>query len=294
VTGVAEADGVALGVLVGLAVGVVDAVGDGVLVGVVLGDGVADVDGVADDVGAGAVTALLVTVDRQVTREPPPLAEPLHWSTVMRSDALCVEAGATVQVTVLPPPLPEPLHWVTVAPLVEPSGLQVLVPLPSAEPMHWLTVAAVGVAPPVMLLVMSTVQATSPPPPLPEPLHWVTVATTSWNVDVTGVPQVAAPIAPVHTWAVTVELPMPVATLSVLTTVTLHRAVCPPTFMIPLHWAMGAAAADAGPLGSSTAATRRGSARSTASSRRGVTVFGRGAARMSGPVVVPGRAEEVR
>jgi len=191
-------------------------VGDAV--GVVVGDEVGDVVGVGEASGS----TLLVIDVRHVTSEPPPLADPLHWLTVTGRDALCVELGATEQVTVLPPPLPEPLHCVTAAPEVELTGLQVIVPLPSAEPTHSLTVAAVGVAPPVMLLVMSTAQTSSPPPPLAEALHWLTESTTSWNVLVTAGPQVGAPAAPVHTCSVTEEPPTPVAASRVLTTVTLH------------------------------------------------------------------------
>ncbi len=110
-----------------------------------------------------------------VTVAPPPLPDPLHWSTVTESAEVWVE-GPTVHCTrmVPPPPLPEPLHWVIVAPVVLPIGSHRTVgwiPPPSPDALHWLMVAGAVVVAPVMLLTMLTLQVTVPPPPLPDPSH---------------------------------------------------------------------------------------------------------------------------
>ena len=70
--------------------------------------------GEGDAVAARMTTLLTVAVHR--TSEPPPFAEPLHWSTFTGSDADVVEPVPTEQMNpTLVPPLPEPLHWPTVA-----------------------------------------------------------------------------------------------------------------------------------------------------------------------------------
>jgi hypothetical protein len=121
---------------------------------------------------------LLVMETVQVTKPPPPLPEPLHWSTVTGRAEVSVD-GATSHWTrmVAPPPLPDPLHWLIVALVVSPIGLHDRVgwvPPPVPESLHWLMVAGVGEASPVMLLMMWTFHVNVPPPPLPEPSHWVT------------------------------------------------------------------------------------------------------------------------
>src|ERR1700675_3480804 len=59
-------------------------------------------------------TCLFVMVAEQMTRAPPPLAEPLHW--LMRTpwdEGFVPEAVDSSRTRV--PPLAEPLHWVIVA-----------------------------------------------------------------------------------------------------------------------------------------------------------------------------------
>jgi hypothetical protein len=97
--------------------------------------------------------------------------------TVTGKAEVSVEPAPTVQRTriVPPPPVPAELHWVTVALVVlAGNGLQAVVgcvPPPVPAELHWFTVTGVGVAVPVMLLMMWTLQVTVPPPPFPEPLH---------------------------------------------------------------------------------------------------------------------------
>jgi hypothetical protein len=112
--GVATGEGVAVGVPA-VAVGLgVTAVGV-----VTVGVGVALADGVAGAVGTATAVTVFTSDAVQVTREPPPLAAPLHWLIETASWSLCVD-GVTVQVTrsAAPPPLVEPLHCVIVAPVV--------------------------------------------------------------------------------------------------------------------------------------------------------------------------------
>jgi hypothetical protein len=93
--------GVAVGV-VGVGVGVVGVVGVGV--GVV-------------GVGVGVTSEWFAMLAEQMTRAPPPLAEPLHWLIVTRWAADFVPVAVQVSPTRVPP-LAEPLHWVIAAPLV--------------------------------------------------------------------------------------------------------------------------------------------------------------------------------
>jgi hypothetical protein len=206
---------------------------DGVVVPVAEADGepvgtavVERVDeAVGEPVGTAVVDAVGVTVEAimsfvtvawQVTSAPPPLPEPLHWSTFTKSDAVIVDGPVTEQTKpTLVPPLPEPLHWPTVAwdtevtPAVL-AGVQVPgAPVPViTDPTHWYTVAAViaaGLA--LKWLEIVTVQTTVPPPPLPEPLHCWTVATGSDDVVVmvAHVSVLMGPEAPTHLVIVTVE-----------------------------------------------------------------------------------------
>src|ERR1035437_5475383 len=94
-------------------------------------------------VGGGVpLTALLIRVAEQMTRAPPPLAEPLHWLTVRA----WVEAMVPVAVQVSPtrvPPLADPLHWVIAAPVVLAGKGSQPVVIPPPDPTHWFTVTAV-------------------------------------------------------------------------------------------------------------------------------------------------------
>lgn len=69
---------------------------------------VGDATGV--DTGGAAITRF-VTVASHSVRAPPPLADPLHWSTLIASVEVVVEVPNTRQVNpTLVPPFPEPLH----------------------------------------------------------------------------------------------------------------------------------------------------------------------------------------
>lgn len=146
---------------VGVPVGPV--VDDAVVVGAAVDDGVV--------VGGGTVTNLFTICAVQVTVDPPPFAELLHWLMVIGIAAATVD-GFTVQLTrrAAPPPLAEPLHWVMSAPVVLDVGLHAVVgAVPSApDPMHWLTVAGDVELSPVIVLVTSTVHVRLPPAPLIE------------------------------------------------------------------------------------------------------------------------------
>jgi hypothetical protein len=199
---------------------------------------------------------LVVIRALHVTKSPPPLADPLHWLIVTGQSVDAVEVDIE-QVTriVAPPPLPDPLHWVTSAPEVDPNGVQLVVgsvPPPPPDPMHWLIVAGWVEPTPVMLLTTSTLQVTIEPPAFAESLHWLTDPTMS--VDADGVvTHVAAPGAPVHTVVVTLDPVTPVATSSVLTTLTSQRISRAAPVSSPLHWAIVTVAACA-VLGAAVAA----------------------------------------
>jgi hypothetical protein len=171
-----EGDAVGEGEAAGAGEG--EAVGEGEAAGA--GEALGEGEAVGDEVGEGlGATALFVTFAEQITRAPPPLAEPLHWLIV----TLWTEDSVPVAVQVSPtrvPPLAEPLHWVIVAPaLVAGKGTQPVV-MPPPEPTHWSTVAAVApVLRPMKSFVTWTLQRSVPPPPLIEPLHWVTAVTGS-------------------------------------------------------------------------------------------------------------------
>jgi hypothetical protein len=182
--GVEDGAGVAVAVGAGGESGVEDGAGvaEGAAVGVGAGeepgveDGVGVAAGVAVGAGGGATTLFEMLV-WQVTVPPPPLPEPLHWSTVTTTVDVVVEPGSTVHRTrsVPPPPLPDPLHCVTAAPVVlAGEGAHTVVgavPPPSPEALHWSTVAGAGEAVPVTLFTTSTLHVTVPPPPFPDPLH---------------------------------------------------------------------------------------------------------------------------
>lgn len=135
--GEADADGVAVTVP-----GVLEGVDVAVVADVAVAVGVADV-AVADGVAVEGTTWLL-TVDEQFTKAPPPLPEPLHWSTLTARDEVIVEPVVTVQMNpTLVPPLPEPLHCPTVAAETEVTpGVLAGVQLPGppvpviTDPMH--------------------------------------------------------------------------------------------------------------------------------------------------------------
>ncbi|MDQ3149511.1 MAG: hypothetical protein M3Q38_06270, partial [Chloroflexota bacterium] len=117
----------------------------------------------------------------QITNDPPPLAESLHWLIVTPWAAAWVPTAVQIRPTSVPP-LADPLHCVMVAPeVVAGNGTQPMV-MPPPEPTHWLMVAAVGVAlTPMKVLMTSTLQRNVPPPPLVESLHCVTAVTGSAN-----------------------------------------------------------------------------------------------------------------
>jgi hypothetical protein len=149
-----------------VATGEGDALGDGEA----LGD--ADALGLAEALGLGeGLTAapLVVTFAEQMTRDPPPFAESLHWLIVRALAAGMRPVAVHVRPTRVPP-LAEPLHCVIIAPVVVAgNGLQPVV-RPPPEPTHWLTDGAVAPAPPPTNSTL-TLQRSVPPPPLIEPLH---------------------------------------------------------------------------------------------------------------------------
>ena len=145
----AGGDGAAVGAMIatGAAVGAGAVVATGVDIGAAVGTGacVAGVIGAAGP-GAGATTWVrtFLTVAVQRTSEPPPFAEPLHWSTFTEKAEVIVDPVVTEQMNeTLVPPLPEPLHWPTVAAATEViPGVLTGVQLPGApgpvitDPMH--------------------------------------------------------------------------------------------------------------------------------------------------------------
>ena len=94
----------------GAAVGAGVAVGTGVAVGMGVGVAGAGAAGVAG-AGVDATVTTLLTVALQRTNEPPPFAEPLHWSTLTARAADMVDPVATEHMNpTLVSPLPELLH----------------------------------------------------------------------------------------------------------------------------------------------------------------------------------------
>ena len=187
-----------MGVAVGVPVGVPVGVGVGVPVGVPVGLGVrvpvgVEVGGTPVDVAVGGIlvgvfvsgATSFVTVAVHLMNEPPPLAEPLHWSTCTGKVTVVVDAVLTAQLGeprgtagTRPPPLPEPLHCPTVAVRTDAAVLLAAVgsqtsPGVSGTLTHWYTVADVNTPDGAVVkrLVTVTVHHTPPPPPLPEPLH---------------------------------------------------------------------------------------------------------------------------
>jgi hypothetical protein len=224
-------------VLVGGTVGAVVAVGATVAVGVgvALGVGVGDELGLGEALGLGeglAAAALVVTLAEQMTRPPPPLAEPLHWLIVTIRAADSVPVAVQVRPTRVPP-LAEPLHCVIVAPVVVAgNGLQPVV-MPPPEPTHWLTETVVEPAlRPMNSFEIWALQRSVPPAPLMELLHCVTAVTGVVSTFVVveqakppvPLPSVGAPAEPRHSRTVTVAVPVsgsvPAAEVILLTTVT--------------------------------------------------------------------------
>src|ERR1035437_9695440 len=185
-------------------------------------------------VGGGVpLTALLIRLAEQMTRAPPPLAEPLHWLTVTPWAEAIVPVAVQVRPTRVPP-LAEPLHWVIAAPVVLAGKGSQPVVIPPPEPTHWFTVAAVepGLTP-EKLVVTTTLHRLVPPPPLIESLHWVTAVTGLVRTVVLSVQAaLGAPAAPWHSWTVTVADPPPA--VIVLTTVTWQIRPSPPVLLTPL------------------------------------------------------------
>ena len=107
----------------------------------------------------------------QMTRAPPPLAEPLHWLTLTLAAEDLVPVAVHFSCTRVPP-LAEPLHWVMVALVVLAGKGSHSFAMPSPEPTHWFLVDVDAPAPrPTKLLVTLTLQRSVPPPPLIESLH---------------------------------------------------------------------------------------------------------------------------
>src|SRR5688500_10350577 len=96
---------------------------------------------------------------------------------------------STWQVTVPPPPLPEPLHWSTdVTTTLEFRGVTVHVGAAFAAPWHSRMVIVELVTPVarLMLLVTVMVHSTAWPPTLSVPLHWLTATGAAANVGAAG------------------------------------------------------------------------------------------------------------
>ena len=155
----------------------------------------------------------------QMTRAPPPLADPLHWLIRTPLDEGFVPDAVHFSCTRVPP-LAEPLHCVIVALVVVAGNGSHSLAMPSPDPTHWFVVAAV--APglrPTKLLVTLTLQRSVPPPPLIESLHWLTVVTGRFmRQTVVRHEAVGSPAAPWHSRTVVLEDP-PLAVM-VLTMVT--------------------------------------------------------------------------
>ena len=140
-----------------------------------LADELADAlaDELADELAAGPTA--LTTLAEQMTRAPPPLAEPWHCRIVTGRAEAIVPVAVQVSPTRVPP-LAVPLHCVIAAlVVVAGNGSQLIVwpTIPLApEPTHWFTDAAVdpGLTH-TKLLVTLTLQRRVPPPPLMESLH---------------------------------------------------------------------------------------------------------------------------
>ena len=77
--------------------------------GVVEDGGVVADGGAAEGAAEGGATALFSMLAEQMTRAPPPLAEPLHWLTLTLRAAASVPVAVQVRPTRVPP-LAEPLH----------------------------------------------------------------------------------------------------------------------------------------------------------------------------------------
>ena len=229
----AVGEAVAVEAAVAVAVAAALALAPGDAVELALGDAVGE--GVGEGVGGGVGAAtLLAMFAEQVRRDPPPLAEPLHWLTVTPA----VAAPNPVAVQFIPtrvPPLAEPLHWVIVAPLVVAgNGLQPVV-IPPPEPTHWFTVAPKGLGlTPMKSFVIWALHRMVPPPPLIELLHWLTTVTGPVNDIVVFVhAAVGSPAAPWHSRTVTTAVPP--AAVNVLMTVTSQIRPRPPVLSTPFE-----------------------------------------------------------
>jgi hypothetical protein len=129
--------GVAIGALLEPVLGVGVGAPLGAPVGVAVGAPLGALEAalaVAVGVGPGP-EAWFVMFAEQMTRAPPPLAEPLHWLILTAWAPECVPVAVQVIPTSVPP-LAEPLHWVIAAPdVVAGKGEQPVV-MPPPDPTH--------------------------------------------------------------------------------------------------------------------------------------------------------------
>lgn len=178
--------------------------------------------GVGLGVGGGvteSATRRFVMFAEQMTRDPPPLAELLHWLILTSPSDDRVPVAVHCSPTSVPP-FAEPLHCVIVAlVVVAGNGSQPTV-MPPPEPTHWLTVAALvwGVIP-KNRFVTPTLHLSVPPAPLIEWLHCVTAVTGCVRTFVVVTQDArGSPAAPWH--SVTVTRADPPVTVILFTTVT--------------------------------------------------------------------------
>ena len=88
-----------------------------------------------DDAAAAAVIRWFERLVEQMTRAPPPLAEPLHWLILTPLDEGLVPVAVHFSCTRVPP-FAEPLHWVMVAFVVLAGKGSHSFAMPSPEPTH--------------------------------------------------------------------------------------------------------------------------------------------------------------
>ena len=155
----------------------------------------------------------------QMTRAPPPLAEPLHWLTRTLAAEDFVPVAVHFSWTRVPP-LAEPLHWVMVALVVLAGNGSHSLATPSPDPTHWFLVDVDAPAlRPTKLLVTLTLQRSVPPPPLIESLHWLTTVTARLMFQTVVLHDaVGSPAAPWHSRTVVFDVaPLVVNVLTIVT-----------------------------------------------------------------------------
>jgi hypothetical protein len=106
-----------------------------------------------------------------------------------------------------------------------------VLPPPFSEPLHWSTVTGNAA-----LVVPDAVQAMNPPPPVPDPLHCVTTG-EPWPLGRHAVMLVPPPPPdPLHWSRVKAVAAAGEGPLMLLTMLTEHVVVLPPTLSDALHW----------------------------------------------------------